>query len=132
MAKKILSHTLILMIHFILWTVSVHGAEINNEFTLDTQNYIQHKPIMSDAIKASQKIGNINDVNLLSTAEIPSGLFCTQKKRNNLYLQNDKGEQNYVSVRGGIILNYTNCDNGDNARIKVKRNNIYGYYQIKF
>jgi hypothetical protein len=132
MAKKILSHTLILMINFILWTVSVQGSEMNNEFILDTQNYIQHKPIMSDAIRASQKIANINDVNLLSTAETPSGLFCTQKKRNNLYLQNDKGEQNYVSVRGGIVLNYTNCDNGDNARIKVKRNNIYGYYQIKF
>ncbi len=134
MAKKIFGHIIILVINFILLIASVSASEIplKKIFTLDTQNYIQHKPIISDAIQASQRIANTSDVNLVPKKEKAQGYHCMQKKRNNLYLQNDKDGQNYVSVRGGVILNYTNCDNGDNARIKIKRNHVYGYYQLKF
>ena len=132
MTKKLFSHSMIFIIYFILCTLSCYASDTQQEFTLDTQKYIQHKPIVADAIKSSQNILNINNIDIIPKKIVQLGTYCIQKKRRGLYLQNDETVQNYIAVRGGVVLNYTNCDTGDNANIKIKRKNIYGFYQIKF
>ena len=133
MAKKIFSHILILIIHFILWTVSCYAQDTHHAFTLDTTHYIQHKPILADAVKISGNMTkNMNIADVMPKKISGLGQYCIQKKRRGLYLQNDDTTQNYITVRGGVTLNYTDCDTGHNAHIKIKRHNIYGFYQIKF
>lgn len=132
MAKKKFSHIILLIINFILWTISVHGSEQKSHFNLNTTTYVRHKPITSDAIKASQNINNLHDIDAVPHKKSELGSYCIAKKRNGYYLQNDANVQNYISVRGGLVLNYTNCDTGSNALVKLKRHTVYGYYQIKF
>jgi hypothetical protein len=132
MMKKIFAYMVILVINFILWTACAYSSQNKQDFILDTQKYVQHKPIIADAVKIAKSISSINDNDIMPTKISQLGRYCIQKKRRGFYLQNDNDGQNYVAVRGGIVLNYTNCNDGNNAQIKIKRHNIYGFYQIKF
>lgn len=129
---SLLKHIAILIFHIIIFNLLLClNASADDGFTLDTNRFVKNEPITSDVMKAAKNINASKNINVSVPKSGSASSYCRKKKRRGIYLTDDEASQNYVTIRGGLMLRYKDCESGDEGRVRIRRNNIYGYYRIK-